>query len=153
MIGRMTLGLALCLSSLALGCRTEPLAGGDEAQPEDLASTPPLDMSVPPADMRCLGGSELGCALRELFADDVCFDDHGCGGYGIRCQHGLCCSGTLDPCTCKCTCAGVDCLPNGGIFLCCDGTSDLGPVERPGPDPGKLMCRPYEECWPRPWPP
>ena len=67
-----------------------------------------------------------------------CEIDANCGPPLSTCQKGACCSGTLDPATCKCTCDKVTCPEDQ---LCCPGGEWTEDDTR-----GKLMCRTKEEC-------
>lgn len=116
------IGAWICLP----GCARSPAS-----QFEDLAQPSELSMNAGP-DLRitCPGLTR-------------CFDDVECQsqfvGFG-SCQHGYCCSGTLDPLTCRCACNDEVCM---GTTLCCTGNPKMNP---PPPDAGMLACRPRYDC-------
>jgi hypothetical protein len=70
-----------------------------------------------------------------------CQSDSGCHPPFATCQQGTCCSGELDPETCRCRCAGgPGCGPG---FWCCAGhPNHVPPVEKVG----TVMCRPETDC-------
>jgi hypothetical protein len=71
-----------------------------------------------------------------------CDTGNACGDFHT-CQHGVCCSGELDPETCVCHCAGgTPCFP----AVCCTGDPNAFPVPS---DVGTLKCRVADECRPR----
>lgn len=70
-----------------------------------------------------------------------CQSDSGCRPPFSTCQQGTCCSGELDPETCRCHCAGgPGCQPG---YWCCPGhPNHVPPVEKLG----TVMCRPRTDC-------
>src|SRR5215470_14825359 len=107
-------------SALVASCRPQ-----GAPVPPDAGSGAPLRFKPPG---RCFG-KPAKCAA-----------DSQCGPPFSTCQEGTCCSGTIDPETCACSCAnGPACGPNE---LCCAGGEWSEPESR-----GVLKCRPRRDCY------
>jgi hypothetical protein len=73
-----------------------------------------------------------------------CVSDGQCAPPLSLCQEGTCCSGELDPATCKCSCGGGAGCGTGE--LCCDLPADAIALGRGESERG-LRCRPVRECF------
>ena len=118
------------LLRMLVACRSEPTDGTTR---QDL--TLPADMTTSGLDRGiCFNAPGLACLV-----------DEGCGTLAT-CQFGTCCSGKVDPTTCKCLCAGVPCPVPGA---CCPGSPYFCPTPA---NLGSLECRAVWECFPSNYP-